>query len=127
MAAAAGGFGGERQHRLHDQALAARADAISAVVSRAAGSGVDTLFDFGYRDASSTITLSGSTIIYAVCDSGRLAIGERRWTCDGRAIVLGPFGKAGDTVRVTLPASPWGIIVRPTNVFYLSPPFTGRG
>ena len=127
LAASAGAFGGDHQHRLHEQALAARADAISAVVSRAAGSGVDSLFDVGYQDTSSTITLSGSTIIYAVCESGQLAIGPRRWTCDGEAVVLGPFGKAGDSVRVTLPGSPWGIIVRPTNVFYLSPPFNGRG
>jgi hypothetical protein len=126
LAACAGAFGGDRQHRLHDQALAARADAISAVVSRAAGSGVDSVFDFGYQGSSSTLTLSGSTIIYAVCESGQLAIGARRWTCDGEAVVLGPFGKAGDTVRVTLPGSPWGIIVRPANVVYLSPPFNGR-
>jgi len=127
LAAGAGAFGGDHQHRLHDRALAARTDAISAVVSRAAGSGVDSLFDFGYRGTSSTLTLSGTTIIYAVCESGQLAIGRRRWTCDGKAVVLGPFGKAGDTVRVTLPGSPWGIIVRPTNVFYLSPPFNGHG
>ncbi|HEU5333415.1 MAG TPA: hypothetical protein VFU73_11630 [Actinocrinis sp.] len=127
LAAGAGAFGGDHQHRLHDQALAARTDALSAVVSRAAGSGVDSVFDFGYRGTSSTLTLSGSTIIYAVCESGQLAIGARRWACDGKAIRLGPFGKAGDTVRVTLPGSPWGIIVRPTNVFYLSPPFNGHG
>lgn len=127
LAAGAGAFGGERQHRLHEQALAARADAISAVVSRAAGSGVDSFFDVGYQGTSSTLTLSGSTIIYAVCESGQLAIGPRRWTCDGKAVVLGPFGKAGDSVHVTLPGSPWGIIVRPTNVFYLSPPFNGHG
>jgi hypothetical protein len=127
LAGCAGAVGGNLQHAAHQNALAARADAISAVVARAAGSGVDSVFDFGYRGSSSTLTLSGDTIIYAVCEKGQLSIGGRRYACNGRPVTLGPFGKAGDVVPVTLPASPWGIIVRPMNVFYLSPAVLGRG
>jgi hypothetical protein len=93
----------------------ASSTALAHQLAHVAGPGLDTVFAYGWQAKAGDIRLTAGTSFSYVCSAGALAIGNRQIACDGAVHTLGPLGRAGQVLVVSMPGSPWAFLARPEN------------
>lgn len=114
-AVGAGVYAAHWSTQRHRDALSQQSYDLATIVTRKAGPGLDTAFDFSFDAKSGSLTLTSPTTFYVACASGQAVVGPFTPTCDGKLAVYGPYGTSGTVLRLSLPAAPWALVARPSD------------